>query len=334
MPRPKVFKSDSVRQKAVDLFRKLAAEREVLSRAGHQSNSNTSGGYLVDTEIETVIESIVERYGIFPSYARNHGMKTDTLKVNRRSTIASFHFTGQGETAAESTLNYGQVVHIAQKCMGFIPVSNEMLEDADNAADDIALAFGQGYAQFVDSIGFYGDGSADHGGFTGLVPLLDDGAHAGAIEAAAGHDTFAEIDITDLSNLVAAVPERVAPNAAWYASHFGAVKTFFRLAAGAGGIGMNAAGEPTFWGWPIRRSPSLPSVGTTLAGSAMLLFGDLRQSSSFALRRGLTIEASALGLSWSFDITKFRAKGRFSVLHTDIGNSTTVGAMVALIGKA
>lgn len=334
MPRPRVFKSDSVRAKAVELFRKLAASREVLARSGHQSNTNTGGGYLVDAEVEAVITSIVEQHGVFPSYARNHGMKSDTLRINRRSTPASFHFSAQGETAAESELNYGQVNHTAKKCMGFIPVTNELLDDADNAADDIALAFGQGYAEFVDTIGFYGDGGEDDGGFTGLVTLLEDGAHAGGIEAAAGHNTLLEVDATDLANLVAALPTRAASNAAWYCSHFGAAKTFYRLAAGAGGIGTNARGESTFWGWPIRKSPTLPAVDTSLTGDAMLLFGDLYQSSSFALRRGLTIEASALGITWNYDITKFRAKGRFSILHTDIGDASTKGAMVALIGKA
>lgn len=334
MTKLRLFKSDSERRRAVEFFRELAATRNVVARVGHQSNSNTSGGFTVSDEIENVIVSLVDRYGVFASHARTHGMKSDTLRVPRRSTPASFHFTSQGETAAESELNYGMVSHVAKKAMGFIPITNDLLEDADNAAEDIALAFGEGYAQFVDDTGFNGDGGDDSGGMTGLCTLLADGAHAGGVAAASGHNTLLEVDTADLTNLVAKLPGRAATNAAWYCSHFGAAKTFYRLAAGAGGIGRNAQGEPTFWGWPIRTTPVLPAVDSSLTGAAMLLFGDLRQASSFALRRGLTIEAGALGLTWTFDVTKFRAKARFSIIHGDIGDATSAGAMTALIGTA
>lgn len=334
MRRGKIFKTAAARQGAVTFFRKLAAERQVIAKAGHVSNNNTKGGFLVADELAATIESIAERYGIFLSDARRYGMKGDQLLIPRRSGAASFNFTAEAETAAESELNYGMVNHLAKKVLGFIPISNELLEDADNAADDITLAFGQGYALITDTVGFNGTGVANDGGMTGIATLLADGTHAGGVEAATGHDTFLEIDIPDLTKLVATLPARAAPDAAWYCSHFGAAKSFYRLAAGAGGIGRNSDGEPTFWNWPIRQSPTLPAVDTTLAGKAMILFGDLRQSSSLGLRRDLEIGASALGLSWSFDVTKFRARARFSLLHTDIGSATTPGAVVALLGKA
>lgn len=334
MRRSEVFKTATARKAAVDLYRKLAASRDVVAKTGHTSNTNTAGGFLVDEELEATIQQIAERYGIFLSDARGYTMKGDLLRVPRRSGAATFHFTAQGETAAESALNYGQVNHTAKKPMGFVPISNELLQDSPEAAEDITLAAGQGFAQFVDDISFHGDGGEDHGGFTGLATFLQDGAHAGGIAAASGHNTLLEIDNTDLTNLVAALPARSAPGACWYCSHFAMAKVFFRLAAGGGGIGTNAAGEITYWGFPIRTTPTLPAVDTSLTSAAMLLFGDMRQSSSIAMRKGLTVEAAAFGLDWSFDMTKFRFRARFSVIHSDIGDATTVGAMTALIGTA
>ncbi len=334
MKKREIFKSMHARREAVKFFRRLAAERQIVAKVGHQSNSNTSGGFLVDAELAEVIETIAEAHGIIPAHARNYTMKGEQLRIPRRSAGATFHFTHEAETAAESQLNYAQVNHLAKKVMGFVIISNELLEDAENSAEDIVMAFGTGYAEMVDNTGFNGDGTEDHGGFSGLAWLLSDGAHAGGVEAATGHDTLLEIDIADLAKLVAALPTRAAANAAWYCSHFAAAKVFFRLAAGAGGIGRSAQGEPTFWNWPIRTTPVLPAVDTALAGEAMVLFGDLRHSSSYAIRRGLEIGASALGLRFNFDQTKFRAKARFSVLHPDIGDATAPGAMVALIGKA
>lgn len=334
MTKRSIFKTETARRDAAQFFRKLALTRETMSRAGHMSNTNTAGGYLVGEELSSTIESIAEAHGLIPSYARNNVMKGDMLRISRRNVPATFHFTAQAETAAETEVNYGMTNHVAKKVMGFIPVTNELLDDAENCADDIALAFGEGLAALVDEVGFAGDGSEDHGGMTGLATLLQDGNHAGGVAAAAGHNTLLEVDATDLTNLVAALPTRAAKNAAWYCSHFAAAKVFYRLAAGGGGIGINAAGEPTFWGKPIRETPTLPAVDSSLTGAAMILFGDLRQSTSYAIRRGLQIGASALGLTWEHDITKFRAKARFDVIHSDIGDSETAGATVALIGTA
>ena len=65
-----------------------------------------------------------------------------------------------------------------------------------------------------DRCGFLGDGTSTYGGITGISKLLIDGNHtAGAITAATGVDTYAEITITDISTMLGKVRADAIPGA-------------------------------------------------------------------------------------------------------------------------
>ena len=66
------------------------------------------------------------------------------------------------------------------------------------------------------------------GAFANL--LMRDVPVAGVV-AASGHDTFADLDATDLMNLIAKLPVRAQREAAWYISNVGYAATICRIAA-------------------------------------------------------------------------------------------------------
>ena len=65
---------------------------------------------------------------------------------------------------------------------------------------------------------------------SGVCPGLLAVAGAGKVTAASGHDTFAELDATDLANLIAVLPAAALPGAAWFTQSYAYRMTFCRLA--------------------------------------------------------------------------------------------------------
>jgi hypothetical protein len=97
----------------------------------------------------------------------------------------------------------------------------------------------------------------------GVTQLLIDNSHnAGKVAATSGHDTFAEIDTTDLANLVGKLPAFALPGAAWFCSQFAYAMVFARLAMTSGGITVlpiNGRPMPHFMGFPIFVTQVLPA---------------------------------------------------------------------------
>ena len=231
----------------------------------------------------------------------------------------------------ETTAQFDNIGITAKKLSVYIRASSELVEDADSSlgqwfATEVANAF----AKKEDEAGFAGDGTSAHGGISGFAKLFIDGNHtAGRVLGASGHNTFLTLDMTDISGLVALLPARALPNAAFYCSQTGFGSTFIRLAAAAGGINV-INGEPTFAGFPVRITAALPTLATSITGQLMLVFGDLRQSSLLAERRGVTV-ATAMSRYMDSDQIAFRATERVDLVNHDCGDASAAGGMVGLV---
>jgi HK97 family phage major capsid protein len=123
------------------------------------------------------------------------------------------------------------------------------------------------------------------------------GTLAGAIDAASGHDTFAEYDAADLLKVIGALPKYAEPNAYWFGHKTAWANTFLRLIAAAGGntiVNLQAGGKPQqgYLGYAFEQDQTLPSALTDLSDTAVVLFGDLNSAVTMGERKGITIDVT------------------------------------------
>ena len=300
---------------------------------------NEAGGALVPEELSQTIIDLREMYGAFRQNTRVVPMGRDVMVVPRRAGGLSIGPVGENPASAmsESTPTWNDVTLTAKKAGGLSKLSTEIAEDAvidmaDWVADEAAYAF----ATFEDQCGFIGTGLSTYLGIRGLTNLLAAaGGLAGAVDAASGHDTFAEIDASDLAALIGKCPAYALPGAKFYCSAMAHALVFGRLMAAAGGNTIqNLQGGYGFsyLGFPIVITQVLPSVTTDLSDVAMLLFGDLTKSSTMGDRRDMRVfvsphrfmDTDQIGISFT---------SRFDIVNHDVGTTTAPGPMLALVGE-
>lgn len=298
------------------------------------TGDNSKGGYLVPEEFSQAVIDLREAYGIFRRECRTVPMGSDTLVIPRRRSGASVAFIGENALMSESTNPTWSQVRLTAKKLGALAlVPSELAEDSViDLAEWLAEEFAYEFALKEDQCGFNGDGTQTYGGMTGVRTAIL--TLAGAVDAATNHDTFAEIDAGDLTRVMAALPEYARPNAKWYCSAVCDDLVFGRLKAAAGGNDIQAIEggyQRRYLGYPIVVSQVLPTVQTDLSDVAMLLFGDLSKAATLGNRRGIsTVMSSERYLE--YDQIAVRAIERFDINVHDVGDATTAGPIVALIG--
>lgn len=297
---------------------------------------STAGGYLVPEEVSGTIIDLADKYGAFRANSVVWPMKSDTLSVPKSTQDPEATFVSEGGSIPEKDPSYGSVNLVAKKIGVIVRASTELIEDSPiSVADDVAMKIGRSFAKKEDECGFLGDGTSTYGGMRGIFWQLIQGSNAGAVNAAAGHDTFLEIDHADLMNVMAALPEYALEGAKWYCSGKANALVFQRLLLGANG---NAASDiagalPRFYaGYPIVTSPVLPSSTGTINGTVMLLFGHLGKSSKMGLRREIRVKILDQKYA-DTDEVGIQATERFHIVNHDVGTPTVAGPIVGLVGK-
>jgi HK97 family phage major capsid protein len=215
--------------------------------------------------------------------------------------------------------------------------SSEYAEDAIiDVAEDLASEIAYAFAEKEDDTLFNGDGTSTYGGITGVRVKIIDGNHgAGAIDAASGTNTYAEVAQVDLDSIMAPLPQFALPGARWYASQPGKALVFDSLAAAAGGTTMMQMGDrpqPAYLGYPIAISQKMSVSTGDLENVAMLLFGDLSMAATMGDRRGFRVRLLEERYA-ELDQLAVVAFERFDIVVHDLGDGTTAGPIVALIGN-
>lgn len=300
---------------------------------------DTKGGFLVPDVLERAIIDLREAYGLFRQVARIRPMSSDFMTVPRRAGGLTALPIGEGVEITESTKLWSAVNLTARKWGVLAKYSSEVAEDAIiNIADDLAQEIAYAFAVAEDTAGLNGDGTSTYHGITGVVTkfqaVIGAGQLAGAMDAATNHDTFAEIDNTDLTNLMGKVPIYALGRSSWICSGVCWATVFARLQAAAGGnTKMDLSGQmmDSYLGYPILKSPIMPTTTGDLSDKVMLLFGDPRSAISMGTRRGVSL---AVSTERYFETDQIGIRGieRFDINVHDIGDATTPGPLVALIG--
>jgi HK97 family phage major capsid protein len=301
--------------------------------------TNTQGGVLVPQELDNYIVDLREAYGVFRGEARVAPMTRDTLEFPRRTGGLTASFKAEAEALAESTKTWDSINLVAKKLTALAKMSVEVMEDAIiNLADDLAGEIGYAFAQKEDDCGFNGDTSTTYGGIYGASPRLKAivGAtttSAGGIVIAAGN-TYAEVVVGDLLNLISVLPQYAEGNAKWYCSRMFHWAVLERLERAAGGVtlGEQRTGSvKTAFGYPVVISQVLNANSGTATSEVFCLFGDLRKSSTFGDRRQTTISISDQAY-WANDQVGIKGTERFDIVNHDLGTATVAGPLVGLQG--
>ena len=318
-------------------------ENGLLVQRAASEGINSAGGVLVPSELQSEIIVLRNSYGLARRDLRVMPMGRDTLTVPKLVSGLTMYFVGEGVAPTQSQVVWTNVGLTAKKGSVLTVFSSELDEDAvvdygDILTGEIAYAFATG----EDNCLFLGDGTSTYGGMTGLRKIFNDGvgALAGAVDAASGHDTMAEIDASDLALVQGKLPQYVYErgNPKWYCSQTMWANVFERLIGAAGGVTKDQASGRTvrsFNGYPVEVTPAMlaPAAATTDASDvAMILFGDLNMSATMGDRRGMTIARST---EYKFAEDQIAIKGteRFDINVHNAGDNTTPGSIVALMGE-
>ena len=315
------------------------ADHGVVDSRALSEGVNSTGGIFVNEEVLNEVIVLVEQFGAFPANARNIQMKSDTLVIPRRTGGLKAYFIGENSTITDSDASWDRVQLVCKKVAVSNRMSSEVLEDSVlNLADYITGEIARSVAELVDTVGFVGNGSGDHGGIVGAATKINDGTHtAGVVTAASGNTSALTLDVDDLIATAGRLPIYARGNAKWYVNPavFAASVQRLGLVNNVGLSGGNTAANlaaPTelrLLGYPVVFVQTLSSKVDTDASVVKFLFGDLSMSSLYGTRRGLTLKTSTDRYA-ELDQTLIVATTRFDCVTSDCGDNTKAGPIVAL----
>lgn len=306
----------------------------------------SAGGNLVPDAMSSTIIDLREKYGIFRQWCDVVPMPSDTMVIPRRTGSVTPYWVGENVALTPSDPSFDNVSVVAKKLTAFTKISTELSEDSVvNIADWLTMDIGQQLAYEEDRVGWNGTGLDTDGGITGVMTKAQQAGSAGSfiVVATASHNTFAEMDATDLQTLMAALPQYALSDAAFFCSQACAAMVFGRLMAAGGGNTQQSLSQENiaadrgrgivgyYQGFPIVVSQVLPTTGTTLTNLPVMAFGSLRKAAVLAERRGLNF-ATDSSVYFASDQLAIRATTRLDINVHSLGSATVAGPLVVLKG--
>ena len=296
----------------------------------HSEGVNTAGGYLVPEIMESSIINLKENYGVARRNAFVYPMSSDAVSVPRRQSGFTVYYVGENATGTESDLGFSQVRLDAKKAMIITRLSSELNEDSVVAlADLVTQEMAYAFAVSEDQAVFLGDGTSTYGGIVGLRNSLLAGS---TVTAAAGDNTFAELEWAFFEEAVGKCAQFPGIQPKWYVHSAFFYTAMARLANAAGG---NTKGDIAngyamqFMGYPVEFTQALPSSTGDLASTIVGFFGDLSMAGTLGSRRGVTVAADA---SRYFELDQLAIRGtqRWDWNGHETGTASVAGPMIAL----
>jgi len=312
-------------------------------QAVHEEAVNTTGGYLVPTQLDGDIISLILEYGLARQLCRITPMTTDTLNRPRRTGGLTATFTGESVSATESTKSWDNVSLTAKKLTALTRITNELNEDAIiNVADDLVREIAIAFAEKEDKCLFIGDGTTTYGGIQGYEAKFDaiGTTSGGGLQVSTGN-LFSETTMTDLVNFVARLPSYADnPNTKIVMNRLIYFDVVVRLLSALGGNTVQTIEALTrrqLWGYPVMFSNAMPKADAN--SQVFMLMGDFALSSMFGDRRSRTIsfsDSATIGSDNVFEDDQIAVRGteRFDINVHDVGDSSTAGPVIALMSKA
>jgi HK97 family phage major capsid protein len=297
-------------------------------------STTAAGGFAVPEEMSSQLIRLVETYGVAPSVMQAVPMASDTLLVPKRLTGVTAAWIGENSEISTSDPTGTQVQLVAKKLASGTRVARELLLDSVIAvADWLVQEHGLALAKKTDEAAFNGDGTSTYGGIQGITTKIDDGNHtAGVVAAAAGNNSFENLDLADFSKALGALPRYALGGAAWYISPAGYHASIERLQMAAGGLTIGdiaGGGVPRFLGLPVIQTLVMDNTLGSDAGVIKVLVGDAALAGIYGIRDQVAIRSTEEEYA-RFDQTAFYATIRVDYNWHSLGDNSEAGPMVAL----
>lgn len=256
------------------------------------SEVDTMGGYLLPKETARAILRIAEAVGLVASQAQKWPMGSNELSIPAYTgSILEGEYLGVDAVGANTAQSIGleQETLIRKKWQLPFVLGNDLIRLSPVQLADWLLALaGEAVANMTDKQAFKGAGRP----FVGITDLSTTNSHT----FAAGHNTTAEIDLTDISAAVADLPVTLRRGAAWYMDpQVWAVLRAMKDGAGhyvlpqAGAVSNGVlANNPTggavvpsgeLLGYPVFETSHINTPATSatdINGETAIIFGNMR----------------------------------------------------------
>lgn len=308
-------------------------EKNVESRALSPNDNNKGAVFIPDTFAQTVIR-LVESFGAFPAQANNLTMSSDTLYIPRRVSGNTAYHTGANAETTMTDMATDNVMLSAKEVRVGTRVPNQLIDDsAIDLAGLVAEEFALAIAQRIDEDGFIGTGASTYGGIRGIQYKFENETLTAGINNSAQTSVTA-LTVDDFMATIAKAPTYAlqSPTCGWYVTPQMHALAMQSLALGGNGAGaievIDGARRPQFLGWPVFFNNVMRKSATT--DQVVALFGDLKRSSHFALRRQVAVRAST-DRYIEFDQTYLQATASYDCVTSDVGDASTAGPVVALL---
>lgn len=301
----------------------------VESRA-MSSSDNSKGGVFIPESFASTVIRLVDSYSAIPSQANVIPMSSDSLYIPRRTSGNTASFVSENAESTASDIGTDNVMLSAKECRVASRVPNSLIEDsvvdlAGLVAEEFALAL----SKKIDDCGFAGDGGSSSGGIRGIQWLFENGSYAGANDS--GESSLSAVTIDDFAETIGKLPSFARAGAGWYVTPQVYSVCMLPLMLSAGGVSAaelaSGASEQRFMGYPVYFNNSMRTSVSN--GQAIALFGNMRLSTHYGLRRDITVRAST-DRYIEFNQTYFQALCRFDIVTSDIGDASNAGPVVAL----
>jgi HK97 family phage major capsid protein len=287
------------------------------------------GGYVVPAPLSQTIIDVRDTVGVARQALKIMPMSSETLTMARRDGGLTVYYVGEAQSITLSDKDWGAVELIAKKRAVAHQISQELVDDAlisivDDAMNEMAYAL----AAKEDAEAINGDGTTTYGGVTGLLSAL---GSAGVSQAATGHDTWAELDVADITAWMGLLPDKYSRNPKIICSRAFYTTVLFRLMAQAGGntfasmqAGVSGA---NFFGIPVLFTDQMPR--TTAAATVCALYGTFEMGAILGERTGVAMARSD---EYAFlnDVTTVKATTRYDIVVHAGGDASNAGSYVGL----
>lgn len=254
-------------------------------KAAILENSDAAGGFLVPAELYDGIMRVAASAGLIARDAMKFPMGSETLDVPRYTgSDLTGAYVGEDADGSETSVTFTDAKLVAKVWMVILRVGNTLIADAKVGVVDWLIGLvAEGLAVRLDQEGFKG-GTFAGSPFVGIMASTD----VTVFTLPTGHDTFAEFDMDDASDMIAQMPESLLADAAFYFNRTVWAKIRQKKdTAGAYVVGSNGGMIATnirkegiqpagsLWGFPVYTSDQLPLNSATAVSTKFCCFANL-----------------------------------------------------------
>ena len=297
----------------------------------------TSAGWLVPVEMEAAIIANREEFGVARRICNVIPMTSASTSIPRITSDTTAYFVGEGSSATPSDPAGDQVTLTLKDLMVHTNIGKSTAMDTVvSLAELVAREQARSFAVKEDQCLVIGDGTSTYGGMMGVKTLLDNTAYsAGKVDAVSGHDLMSEIDITDITSLIAVLPVYARAGSRFLVSGVFDALVFGRVKLNAGGNTVQTVQgrivEGEFAGFPITLAHHMPTSTSTINDSTMAILGNFNLGVAFGSGSGMMMTVDPYTLAHQ-NLTRIITSERIDINPHGVAKSTTAGQQGPIVG--